>query len=170
MPIGPFASRRAALRTALMLIALILVVVGLVLPSPTGERPAPPLPRTALNGIATTISQLHGHPAAVAFVASWCGPCHVEAPALERFATSASGRGRLVGIDDADFGNARALLIERYHWTFPVLEDQSGSTAAAYGVLHLPATVILNASGEIVARLSGAQTAASLERALRAAH
>ena len=49
-----------------------------------------------------TLADLRGHPFAVAFWASWCPGCHTEAPALERFATSPSGRGKVVAIDYSD--------------------------------------------------------------------
>jgi len=160
--------RRAALRIVLALVAVGLLTTGLLSRAPAGARAAPPLPHQVLHGHAVTIADLHGHPAVIAFVASWCTPCREEAPALETFASSGAGRGRLVAVDYADYGDIQAL-IERYHWTFPVLADQSGSTGDAYGVLHLPIAVIINSAGRIVARQSGAQTVASLARALHAA-
>ena len=64
--------------------------------------------------------------------------------------------------------HVRAFL-ERYRWTFPVLADPNGVSGDAYGVANLPTTVIVNAQGRIVARESGPQTVASLDRALSAA-
>jgi hypothetical protein len=49
------------------------------------------------------------------------------------------------------------------------LKDRDGVTGDAYGVAHLPTTVILNAKGEIVARDVGPQTVSSLSRAVNAA-
>jgi thiol-disulfide isomerase/thioredoxin len=123
-----------------------------------------------LRGGAVTLADLRGHPFAVAFWASWCPGCHTEAPALERFATSPSGRGKVVAIDYSDplMSHVRAFL-ERYRWTFPVLADPNGVSGDAYGVANLPTTVIVNAQGRIVARESGPQTVASLDRALSAA-
>jgi thiol-disulfide isomerase/thioredoxin len=149
--------------------AATLLAIGLALHAPTGRHPAPPLPRSVLSGKRVTVTELRGHGAAIAFVASWCGPCHAEAAALESFASSAAGRGHLVAVDYADYGDVRGELIAPYHWTFPVLSDQSGATGDAYGVLRLPTTVILNAAGEIVARDSGSQTVASLRRAVASA-
>ena len=150
---------RYALRGAVVALIVAVVVFGLL--SSASHHPlAPPLPLAALRGRAV----------AIAFVASWCPGCRTEAPALERFAVSPAGRGRLLAIDSSDpvSRDARAF-VSRYHWTFTVLNDASGATGDAYGVAHLPTTVILNADGRIVARDSGPQTVASLERALRAA-
>jgi len=151
---------------SLAVAAATLLAIGLVLHAPGGRHPAPALPRSVLSGKPVTVAELRGRAVAIAFVASWCGPCHAEAAALERFASSSSGKGRLVAVDYADYGNVRGELIGRYHWTFPVLGDQAGTTGDAYRVLHLPTTVILDAAGDIVARDSGQQTVASLRRAL----
>jgi thiol-disulfide isomerase/thioredoxin len=151
-------------------IALLLALTAYGLAARAGNRRAPPLPAAALSGRAVTLAELRGHPEVLAFWASWCRPCHTEAPALERFARSAAGRGRILAIDHLDplTANARAFIAS-YHWSFPVLSDPDGRTGDAYGVSSLPTTVILNARGEIVARASGPQTVASLTRALRAA-
>jgi cytochrome c biogenesis protein CcmG/thiol:disulfide interchange protein DsbE len=160
---------RYALRGAVVALIVAVVVFGLL--SSASHHPlAPPLPRAALRGETLTLAALRGRAVAIAFVASWCPGCRTEAPALERFAVSPAGRGRLLAIDSSDpvSRDARAF-VSRYHWTFTVLNDASGATGDAYGVAHLPTTVILNADGRIVARDSGPQTVASLERALRAA-
>jgi peroxiredoxin len=158
---------RYALRSAIAALAIALLAFGLVRRSST-HAPAPPLPRTALAGSPVTVTQLRGHAVAIAFFSSSCVPCHTEAPALERFARSAAGRGRLLAVDDSDPDDPRAF-VARYHWTFPVLSDPKGSAGAAYGVSALPTTVIVDAAGRIVARDSGAQSVASLTRALTAA-
>ena len=159
-------SARRLLAGGLVIAAATLLAIGLALRAPGGRHPAPPLPRNVLSGKPVTVADLRGRAVAITFVASWCGPCHAEAAALESFAASPAGNGRLVAIDYADYGNVRRELIARYHWTFPVLGDQSGTTGDAYGVPHLPATVIVNATGDIVARDSGPETVASLRRAV----
>jgi thiol-disulfide isomerase/thioredoxin len=160
---------RYALPGAVLALIVAVVVFG-VFSSASPHPIAPPLPRAAVRGQAVTLAALRGRAVAIAFVASWCPGCRTEAPALERFAVSPAGRGRLVAIDSSDpvSRDARAF-VTRYHWTFTVLNDAAGVTGDAYGVDHLPTTVILNAEGRIVARDSGPQTVASLERALRAA-
>jgi peroxiredoxin len=156
---------RFALRLALLALATALLAYGLLARAPNHQTLAPPLPHHALRGLPVTLAALHGHPAALVFYAAWCTGCHTEARAVERFAASSAGAHRIVAVDDDDFANPAAFLT-RYGWTFPVLSDPDGVASDAYGVTHLPTTVILNADSRIVARDQGPQTVASLTHAL----
>jgi len=133
-------------------------------------RPAPKLPTERLSGAKATLASLlagaHGRPALVVFWASWCGPCHQEAAALQRFSESATGRGRLVGVDWSDGLSGARAFVRRYHWTFPNLRDAEGLIGNSYRFPGLPATFVVASDGRIQALLAGPQTEASLRRAL----
>lgn len=116
-----------------------------------------------------TLATLRGHPAMIVFWASWCGPCHAEAPAIERFARSAAARGRIVGIDDGDNTTDARKFIAHYGWTFPVLSDPHGTTAGQFGVLGLPTTIVLDDQGRIVKALLGPQTVHSFDAGIATA-
>jgi cytochrome c biogenesis protein CcmG, thiol:disulfide interchange protein DsbE len=142
-------------------------------PKPAGGRRAPALPGEVLAGSRVTLSSLlagaRGGPVVVVFWASWCGPCHQEAAAVERFSNSAQGHGRIVAVDWNDgLGEARAF-VRHYHWTFPVLRDGEGLTGDSYHLVGLPATFVITPQGRIRELLSGPQTEATLTHALRSA-
>jgi thiol-disulfide isomerase/thioredoxin len=161
-----------------------LLAVGLAGHGSGADRAAPALPRSALVGPPVTLASLlgaptasplaaglHGtHPALVLFWASWCTPCQQEAPAVERFARGAAGRGRIAAVDygESDISLPRAFL-RRYRWSFPTLSDPDDVAGAAYRVRVLPTTFAIDSRGRIVATLSGPQTEQSLARALAAA-
>ena len=153
------------------------VVFGLASDRPdSGGRLAPALPRERLAGppvrFAGATSASSGAPAAgvrpalVTFWASWCEPCAREAPALERFSRSRSGRGRLVGVDWSDGLPAARSFIRRYSWTFSNLRDSEGTVGNEYNLTGLPTTFVLDASGHIRAVLRGPQDEGSLARGL----
>lgn len=162
------ATHRYALRLALAALILALLAYGLLASAPKARRLAPPLPTRTLSGTPTTLAELRGHAAVVVFFASWCNGCKREAAAVARFARSSSGHGRVVAIDYNDGTDWRAFL-RRYRWSFPVLDDSSGETGAAFGILGLPAVVFLDRAGRIVATSSVTQTVASLTQGLSAA-
>ncbi len=143
--------------------ALVLVLSG----TPTAHpSPAPPLPTRVLVGSQTTLASLRGRPAIIVMWASWCGPCIKEAPQFARLAKALHGRAGLVGLDWSDSHADAVAFVRRHHWTFTNLEDDSGDTGRRYGLVGLPTTVILDARGRIVKRLTGPQTSAGLLAAL----
>jgi thiol-disulfide isomerase/thioredoxin len=166
--------RRRLLGWALAVAAVIaLAVVGLSSDHSSAERPAPALPGERLVGPAVTLASLREGAGAdgslIVFWASWCVPCAQEAPAIERFATSVQGRGRVVGVDWSDPSVASARAFIRHHgWTFPVLRDGEGLVGNEYRLRVLPTTFVLDGKGRIRAVLPGPQGEASLERALKA--
>ena len=137
-----------------------------------GGRKAPALPREHLSGAPVTLTSfLHGaqgRPALVVFWASWCEPCIREAPALERFAQSAQGHNRIVGVDWSDERSGASAFVRRWGWTFPTLRDGNGTVGNEYEIATLPTTFVLDASGHIRRTLHGPQTEATLSQALHA--
>jgi thiol-disulfide isomerase/thioredoxin len=162
------ATHRFALRVALGALLVAGLAYGVLAHPSTSRRVAPALPSRALSGRPTTLADLRGRAAVVVFFASWCTDCRREAAAVARFARSSAGRGRVVAVDYDDGSNWRAF-VHGYGWSFPVLDDSSGETGAAYRIPFLPTVVFLDQRGRIVSSSSVPQTVASLERGLSAA-
>jgi cytochrome c biogenesis protein CcmG/thiol:disulfide interchange protein DsbE len=165
--------RLRVLAWTLGLVAVVVVaaVFGFASSHTVSGRAAPALPHESLSGGPVTLTSLlagtHGRPAAVVFWASWCGPCRNEASEIERFARSAAGHGRIVGVDwsDPELGEAHAF-IRHYDWTFPTLRDAEGSVGSSYQLRTLPTTFIVDTHARIRATLIGPQSVHSLTRAL----
>jgi thiol-disulfide isomerase/thioredoxin len=166
--LGRIATHRFALRIAVAALVIAGLAYGVLAHPSSARRLAPPLPSRALSGKATTLAELRGHAAVVVFFASWCTDCKREAPAVARFARSVAGRGRVVAIDYDDGADWRAFVRD-FDWSFPVLDDSSGRTGAAFRIPFLPTAVFLDPQGRIVATSSIPQTVASLEHGLSAA-
>jgi cytochrome c biogenesis protein CcmG, thiol:disulfide interchange protein DsbE len=164
--------RLLAWAVAAVLLALALTI-GLSGKGGAGGRVTPALPRELLAGPPTTLATLRAtagrRPALVVFWASWCEPCRREAPAVERFARSPAGRGRVVGVDWSDEAQSARRFIGEYRWSFPNLRDGEGSVGYAYGLTVLPTTFVIGADGRIEATLRGPQTEQTLGHALTAA-
>ena len=158
-------------RLPLVALALVAALVVLELAFGGGEEVdrAPPLPTAVLVPPQVTIESLEGKPAIVNFWASWCEPCREEAPHLQRFYERNRGRVGFVGVSYTDNEKGARRFIKRYGWTFPNLSDPDGLAGAAYRLVGLPVTVVLDPKGQIAQRLTGAQTEAKLEAAVRKA-
>ncbi len=164
-------ARLLAMTTAIAVALVALIVFGLASSKQANAgRRAPALPSEHLVGPPTTLARLlataHGRASLVTFWASWCEPCRREAGALERFAGSSSGRGRLVAVDWSDALSGARSFLARYRWTFPVLRDADGTVGNDYRLTGLPTTFVLDASGRIGSVLRGPQTTATLAQAM----
>ncbi len=170
--------RRQGLGWTLLLLAAVAAVAVFGLKSDRSAvsgRPAPALPHEHIGGSPATLASLlagaAGRPSLVVFWASWCGPCVKEAPAIERFAVSAAGRNRIVGVNWSDALSGARSFIRRYSWTFPNLRDGEGLVGNSYRLTGLPTTFVLDSHGHIRQALRGPQSVGSLETALaRAEH
>jgi cytochrome c biogenesis protein CcmG/thiol:disulfide interchange protein DsbE len=98
--------------------------------------------------------------------ASWCVPCHDEAPLLMRLA--ADKRIRVVGInqkDDAD--NARRFLGRYGNPYAAVGADHNGRASIEWGVYGVPENFIVGRDGKIAYKLVGPLTPDNLDSIFR---
>jgi cytochrome c biogenesis protein CcmG/thiol:disulfide interchange protein DsbE len=145
-----------------------------VIPSALIGRPAPQTPLPPVTGLKRDGADVPGlDPAsfngAVTVVnvwASWCVPCHDEAPLLLQLAQDS--RLRLVGInykDDAD--NARRFL-GRYGNPFAAAgADPNGRAAIEWGVYGVPETFLVGRDGRIAYKLVGPITPENFDAVLK---
>jgi cytochrome c biogenesis protein CcmG, thiol:disulfide interchange protein DsbE len=98
--------------------------------------------------------------------ASWCVPCHDEAPLLETLA--ADKRIRLVGINYKDQpDNARRFLGRHGNPFVAAGADQNGRASMEWGVYGVPETFIVGRDGKIAYKLVGPITEANLVSVVR---
>jgi cytochrome c biogenesis protein CcmG, thiol:disulfide interchange protein DsbE len=134
------------------------------LPSAPDARQALP----ALSGAGRgSLASLRGKVVVLNFWASWCEPCQVEAPLLERAQSRLERSGATVlGVTYLDASPDSQRFARQYHLTYPNLRDNSGSFAHAYGTDQLPESFIIDRQGRIVAISRGEIDQAFLKRAV----
>ena len=127
------------------------------------EGPMPSIDRQALKGSRVTPERFRGRVAVVNFWASWCGPCRLEQPGLERLSQELEDQGvQFVGVNFQDDRAAALAYLEEFEVTYQSVADREGILAHRFGVPYLPATVLIDARGEMRYRLVGAQTETTL--------
>lgn len=133
------------------------------LPTTFAGQPAPQLPTAPLgdqppfdrDDLAT------GDVALVNFWASWCGPCRVEHPNLERLAEEGLA---IYGINYKDKdGQALSFLQELGSPYDGIVSDPEGRAALQWGVYGVPETFVIDGQGRIVDRIAGPVTQRIIE-------
>ena len=140
---------------------------GATAPSVETSGPMPALDEPAMRGEGRIrTEELRGKIVLVNFWASWCGPCRLEQPALERLSQEFDEEVAFLGVN---FGDDRAAALEylrEFDVSYPSVEDRDGRIAHRFLVPYLPATVLVDRTGEMRYRLLGEQTEESFRRYL----
>jgi thioredoxin 2 len=108
---------------------------ALPFPSAPIDAPSAPLFDAAIGAASV--------PVLVDFWATWCGPCHMMAPELEKVAQRTSGRALVLKVDT----------------------DQNQELSERYGIRSIP-TLTLFQGGREVERTAGVQPASAVEAML----
>jgi len=120
-----------------------------------GERPlAPDASRTLpmLDPSATSsLAALRGKVVLLNFWASWCEPCQVEAPLLERAQPQlASHDATVLGVTYLDASPDSQSFVRQFHITYPNLRDNTGDFAHSFGTDQLPESFLIDRQGRVV--------------------
>jgi thiol-disulfide isomerase/thioredoxin len=79
------------------------------------------------------------------FWASWCGPCRMEKPMLERIQEKYGGEGLLIlAINVGEREDLVREFVEDTGLTLRVLIDEEGAVADQLGVRGLPTTILVD--------------------------
>lgn len=97
-----------------------------------------------------TLKSLKGKPIVINFWASWCAPCKLEMPFLERSWKEYKDKGiRFVGINVMDDKGEAVKTLEEFNITYLNLFDPGGNVSNLYDVVALPITLFINEKGKI---------------------
>lgn len=120
--------------------------------SPREGFPAPDFTLDLLGGGQATLSELRGKVVMVNLWASWCAPCRIEMPAIEKVYQAYKEQGFVVlGVNSTfqDSETDAASFTRELNLTFPVLLDRTGAVSARYQLRALPSTFFVDRQGII---------------------
>lgn len=105
-----------------------------------------------LDGAGTRrLADQRGRWVVVNFFASWCGPCAVEAPLLNRLQRRLAGRGTIVGVAWNDASDDTRDFVREHGVRYPIVRDVDRSFGDAYDVKGVPETFLIDPRGRVVA-------------------
>ncbi len=112
---------------------------------------APDFSLTGLDGAKHQLTEYKGHVTFVNFWATWCGPCQVELPTLEKFVAQQGSKGAMVLAVNA--GETPDQINSYFKANdisgLNVLLDSNIEVYTAYGINALPTTFIVDKEGVI---------------------
>jgi cytochrome c biogenesis protein CcmG/thiol:disulfide interchange protein DsbE len=144
------------------------------IPSALLGRPAPQTVLPALDGLTASGGQVpgldpnafKGKVSLVNVWASWCVPCHDEAPLLTQLGQDK--RLQLVGINYKDAPDNARRFLGRYGNPFGIVGvDGNGRAAIEWGVYGVPETFVVGRDGTIVYKLVGPVTPENIDSVLK---
>lgn len=99
-----------------------------------------------------------GHVTLVNIWATWCVPCRVEMPAMQRLYDSLSPRGfRIAAVSiDQEGPDVVRDFAASLKLTFDILQDRKGEIQQAYQTTGVPESFLLDTTGVIMKRVIGA--------------
>lgn len=106
-----------------------------------------------------TLADYKGKVVLINIWATWCQPCRVEIPSIEKLYKVYGPRGLsvvAVSVDEAGTDNAIRAFVRDMGMTFQVLHDPSGGIEHAYQTTGYPETVIVGKDGVIRKKIAGA--------------
>lgn len=119
-----------------------------------GETPA--LALNSLKGDAIELAQFKGKLTMVQFWATYCTPCRVEMPSMNRLQTEMGDDFKILAVNMGESAEEVQQFVDEVKPEFTILMDEDGSALATWKVFAAPATFIIDPAGKIRYTLFGA--------------
>ncbi len=122
---------------------------GNVILAPETNAPAPDFELANLSGQAVRLADLRGHPVIVNFWATWCGPCRLEMPLLQKYADRYPQDLHILAVNDGEPITHIQKFVDELSLKFDVLQDPAEKATNLFRVSDFPTTYFLDSDGNI---------------------
>ena len=138
---------------------LLLALPGLAAAvQPGGAAPTIAMPHLDDSKKTVSVSQLRGKVVYVDFWASWCIPCRISMPSLDRLYKQHVARGfEVVGVNKDVRNEDAERFLKRVPVSFMLVADTSDNAAKAFDVKTMPSGYLIDRKG-IVRHVHGGFT------------
>ena len=92
------------------------------------------------------------------FWATWCTPCRIEMPSMEKLHRQFKDRGLVVlAVASGENAESVSTFVKEHKITFSALLDSDQEVTDDYKVWALPTTYFINAEGKIIGKVNGSR-------------
>lgn len=135
------------------------------------EIPAPDFTLTDQYGNTHTLSEYKGKTVFLNFWATWCGPCKMEMPDIQKMYEEKGGNADdliVLGVAGPNLGREGSVddiktFLKDKEYTFPVVMDEGGDVFSQYGIRAFPTTFMIDTKGNVYGYIESALTADIME-------
>lgn len=128
-------------------------------------QPAPDAVLTGLDGKAFNLSDLRGKVVFLDLWATWCGPCRMEMPHLEKLHKELGAQVAFVAASSEEQPVIEAFL-QKSPYTMRIVRISEADAHGKFKATSIPTGFVIDKDGTIRAHMVGAQNEEQLRRAL----
>ena len=136
--------------------------------SQSQAHPAPHVKLAALQGKPFELAAHRGRVVFLDFYASWCEPCKISLPLVERFARN-HPEVDVIPVDVGEPVPVAAAFAQQYHLDHVALDSQR-LASTWFGVIGFPTMIVVDRQGNVRATWAGLNPAIQLNMANAANH
>ncbi|MBU8878771.1 TlpA family protein disulfide reductase [Bacillus sp. FJAT-29790] len=132
---------------------------------------APEIELVDLEGHTVKLSDYKGKPILLNFWASWCGPCRIEMPYMEKQYKKYKKDGfEILAVNVTQTEKKRSdvdKFIKDFQLTFTIPLDEKGTASADYEIIGYPTSYFIDSDGVIRSKVIGPLDEEFLEKEIR---
>jgi thiol-disulfide isomerase/thioredoxin len=133
-------------------------------------QPAPELTVTDIDGKPITLATMRGKTVLLDFWTTWCGPCRIDAPALDRLYKKYGGKRLvIVGISVSEDRAVVGKFLAANPHSYPIVLTTENDMPQAYQIGIFPTYIVIDPDGTLTSVLEGDQGFAELRKVLKRA-
>ncbi len=115
-----------------------------------------------LSGTKVSLEDHRGKIVFLNFWATWCPPCRIEMPSMEKLYTHFKDNDfTMLAINIRERIRQVKAFKKKFKLNFPILLDSDGKVATAYAARRIPVTYLIDREGYLIGTVLGARDWAS---------
>jgi peroxiredoxin len=116
---------------------------------------APDFTLDLLTGGEASLVDYRGKVVLMNMWATWCGPCHREAPDMQTLYEAYDGRFEILAVNIGETRYDAQGFVDQYRLTFPVLLDPGEQVARQFELYAYPTTYVIGRDGVVLEVIVG---------------